>query len=135
MKVFSKVFSTSLDSMETIIKWLVSKIEPKFFDNASQYNFELGIEELIVNLLRHGYKEQPLPIFIRLELHTSEVLISFKDYAPAFNLLEHHVSANFQDLEKMKIGGHGIRIVKQAFKNMDYSYTNGFNTLTLRLKS
>ncbi len=134
MKVYSKVFSTSLDSMETIIKWLLEKIDSKFFEKSSQYNFELGIEEVMVNLLKHGYKDQPMPFFVRLEISANEILLSLKDYAPKFNLLDHQIDTCCTDLEEIKIGGHGIRIIKQAFKDITYSYENSFNSLTIKLK-
>lgn len=133
MSSYSKVFSASLDSMESILKWIIGKIPSEFFHVTSQYLVELGIEEIIVNLIKHGYHDKPWPIFINLEISPKNTHITLRDIAPAFNILNHQLPPLEANIEKARVGGHGIKIIKTSFPEISYSHNEAMNILQITL--
>lgn len=134
-RFYNKVFHADLDSMETLIYWIISKINPAAFEEVSQYNIELGLEELIVNIIKHGYKENNGFIYFSLFQtdHLTKCII--RDQSSPFNILNHHKQIMAcGSLESMPIGGHGIKIVKAAFKSLNYHYENAMNVLEITLQ-
>lgn len=91
-------------------------------------------DELISNIINHGYENNGGPIFIRLLFNESkkEFVLTIIDRAPEFNQLTVEDSPIQGDAKKQKIGGLGILIVKNIMNDSSYQRVNGKNVLVLK---
>ncbi len=90
----------------------------------------LIIEELFINTVRHGYRqdgEQPVWISAHGDHHSLHLI--YQDEAPPFNPLNLPIDQPPADL-----GGWGIKLIANLANNR-YHYENGRNTLTLTFKT
>ena len=91
-------------------------------------------DELISNIINHGYENNGGPIFIRLLFNETkkEFVLTIIDRAPEFNQLSVEDSPIQGDAKKQKIGGLGILIVKNIMNDSSYQRVNNKNILVLK---
>ena len=99
-------------------------------------NLLVVTDELISNIAKYGYENKGGEVFIRLLYNEDqkELVLTVIDRAPAFNQLEVNNSAVNEDVNKQKVGGLGILIVKKIMSEYAYDRINGKNILVLRKK-
>lgn len=99
----------------------------------SIFYIELSVEEIVTNIIEHGYKntDSDKTIEIITEQRADQLRISIIDQAPPFNPLEAAAPDPKTPLSARGEGGWGIAIVKQTMTQVSYSYENGHNRLTL----
>jgi anti-sigma regulatory factor (Ser/Thr protein kinase) len=93
----------------------------------------LCVEELLVNIVNHGYGGTPSPdVEVELELQPGRVIIEVSDAAPAFDptsdALEPDLDAG---LDERPIGGLGVHLVKRLTDHMSYRRVDGRNHVRL----
>lgn len=93
-------------------------------------------DELLSNIIRHGYKDKGGDIFLRLlfDFDKKEFVITVVDKGPAFNQLEVNNPGVGTDIKTQKIGGLGILIVKKLMTEYAYDRINSKNILVLKKK-
>ena len=93
-------------------------------------------DELISNIINHGYENNGGPIFIRLLFNETnkEFVLTIVDMAKEFNQLTVEDSPIQGDAKKQKIGGLGILIVKNIMSDYSYQRVNSKNILVLKKK-
>ncbi len=104
-------------------------------DAEKHYKAAFVSEEILSNLARHAHFENRTPD-VSLKLDTGEqetLLLTFKDNAKSFNLLDHPDPEIGGDIEETQLGGLGIYLTKQYATNIQYTYENGYNTLEILL--
>ena len=91
-------------------------------------------DELISNIINHGYENNGDPIFIRVLFNKDkrEFVLTIIDEAKEFNQLAVEDSPIEGDAKKQKIGGLGILIVKNIMSDYSYQRINGKNVLVLK---
>ena len=91
-------------------------------------------DELISNIINHGYENNGGPIFIRLLFNETkkEFVLTIVDRAIEFNQLTVEDSPIQGDAKKQKIGGLGILIVKNIMNDSSYQRINNKNILVLK---
>ena len=94
---------------------------------------DLGLEEVITNILKYGY-DDPKEHEIEIALLTadSELLMEVTDDGHEFNPLEHPEPDADKPLEDRQPGGLGISFVRKLFDEARYRREAGKNILTLR---
>ena len=97
-------------------------------------NLLVVADELYSNIVKYGYENQGGDVFTRILFNRdkNEFAITIIDRAPAFNQLEVNNSPLEGDIDKMRIGGLGILIVKKIMTEYAYDRINGKNILVLR---
>ncbi len=109
---------------------LAPNLDPK-----QLYKATFVCEEMLTNLARHANFEDRTPD-VSLNLDTTEqeaLLLTFKDNAKSFNLLNYPDPKIGGDLEETELGGLGIYLTKQYAKNIQYCYENDYNILKVLL--
>jgi serine/threonine-protein kinase RsbW len=99
----------------------------------SRYQVLLALQELVTNVLRHGYRlDQRRPIEVVFGLAEDHFEVLLRDEGPAFDPLGHDTS-ELPDGEQMltESGGFGIHIVKLVMDRIDYARVNNRNELRL----
>jgi len=97
------------------------------------WQIRLVLEEVVTNIISYGYENQA-DHFIEVQVVDSEqaVVLSVRDDARPFNLLEHPVPDLEIPLEDRKIGGMGIHMVRQIMDTIDYKREADENRLLMR---
>ena len=93
----------------------------------------LGLEEVITNILKYGYDDdREHSIQITFRLTAAELQMAVVDDGHEFDPLEHPEPAPNQPLENREPGGLGICFLRKFFDEVQYRREAGKNSLTLR---
>jgi len=98
-----------------------------------QFAMDLCLEEILSNIIRHGYAGEPnhaLMIRHRINREGSFTLV-VEDQAPQFNPLLVSDPPVPQSLEEISRGGHGIKLLKQFADAIDYEPMANGNRITI----
>lgn len=92
------------------------------------YELRLVIEEILVNIIHHGYGDTPDGrIEVEIALQDHSLRMTFRDSAMAFDPL----AGEFDPLENHCDGGMGMELVKSITDSQHYRHDHGRNILTL----
>jgi serine/threonine-protein kinase RsbW len=114
---------------ETLLESVVFDEDP----DGNRYNVLLALQELVTNVLRHGYRmDESRPIEVRFDLREDSFQVTLRDRGPAFDPTNHGDQAAAGD-ESMprNCGGFGIQIVREVMDRVEYARIDGWNTLRL----
>ena len=116
--------------VEQDLKAFTPNLDPK-----QLYKAAFVCEEILTNLQRHADFEKRTPdVSLNLDSREQEeLLLTFKDNAESFNLLDYPDPKIGGDLEETELGGLGIYLTKQYAKNIQYCYENDYNILKVLL--
>lgn len=97
----------------------------------------LVIEEIFTNAVRHGHGgDSDAPIRLRLNASPGEIDVVYEDTAPAFDptaRVDQSGAELESDLDKSRVGGLGVVLVKQMARSFKYTRERGLNRLRLVL--
>jgi anti-sigma regulatory factor (Ser/Thr protein kinase) len=88
---------------------------------AGRYHIELIFDEIAGNIIRHGRPAGD--ILVTVELHGSEVVLTFDDDGPSFDPRSHTPRAIGGDLEHAPDGGLGLVLVRTFASRFEYEQT------------
>lgn len=127
------IFPADLSQLHPIIEWVLALIKPSGFDKPTLGKIELALEEAVMNIIHHGYKNQKGHIVIQIgQTKNHEVQITLKDQGPPFNPLEYSKGFDpLAPLEEREIGGLGIFLMRQYMDDIRYHREGSNNVLTL----
>jgi anti-sigma regulatory factor (Ser/Thr protein kinase) len=92
---------------------------------------QLAVEEVITNVIVHGYKKTGCEIHLSFRFTGDHIEIKVADSAPRFNPLSIPEPELDSDIDERRVGGLGIYLVRQVMDTVSYRYENGRNILTL----
>ena len=93
------------------------------------HDVTLAVEELLANLVEHGYGEgQPGPFELLTWFSAVEVTVEFRDRAPAF---DHSDAPEPTWEDEGRIGGLGVHLARQLVDRLEYARIDEENRTTL----
>lgn len=97
------------------------------------YHCHLSVDEIITNVVEHGFEFDEQAGFIRIEIESIEggVIIEVIDNAPLFNPLMHPTPDPSLPLLEREGGGWGIHFVRKFMDAVTYHSTGGLNRLRM----
>lgn len=97
------------------------------------YAVNLCVEELVVNILNHGYGGEAVPdVEVDIELEPDRLIIDVNDGAPPFDPITEVAEPDIHaELEQRSIGGLGVHLVKRLTNSMSYRRLDGRNQVRL----
>ncbi len=106
------------------------------FEQSFTNNLLVVADELISNIIRHGYKNEGGEVYIRLMFNhdQKEFILTLIDKGIPFNPLDVNNDPLSGEASEQRIGGLGILIVKKIMTKYAYDRINDKNILTLRKK-
>lgn len=109
---------------------LISEYEISFEFN---FQIEVIIEEIFINIVKHAYKDEDRIIKINYEVLDNPLRfhIIFVDDGNMFNPLEYDDPNLSDDINERKVGSLGIYIVKEYADEINYNYKNNQNVLSI----
>lgn len=115
---------------ETLLDSVVFEEDPE----STRYNVLLAVQEMVTNVLRHGYEmDETKPIEVSFGLSDETLEIVLRDQGPKFDPLsfdttECDAAGSMPD----EAGGFGIHIARMVMDKVEYAREGGWNTLRLR---
>jgi serine/threonine-protein kinase RsbW len=115
---------------ETLLDSVVFEEDPE----GTRYNVLLAVQEMVTNVLRHGYQlDEGQPVEVVFTLSDDSLQIELRDMAPAFDPLAHDEGSvvEFDEGMPSEGGGYGIRIARMVMDDVSYRREGVWNSLTL----
>jgi sigma-B regulation protein RsbU (phosphoserine phosphatase) len=105
-------------------------------DEMTTMQMNLAIEEAVVNVMNYAYPEGTKG-FVDITSMSDEESLQFviSDNGKPFDPTTKEEVDTTLPVEKRRIGGLGIFLVRKMMDNVKYEYKDGQNILTLRKKS
>lgn len=126
--------TTGPELMPAVDAALGSLREAHHLDSRAVQPLRLILEELLVNIARHGYEGRTgLPIRLEFVVADDTVRVVVEDEAPPFNPLADAPAPDLEsDLENREPGGLGIFLVQSLADRAEYRRTGQCNRLELQ---
>lgn len=124
---------SEIKDLELVPAWLDHLAVLYEIPSKTQFAMNLCLEEVLSNIIRHGYKNQPgRPIVVKCSIDGSS-LPSFiiEDEAPPFNPVDEEEIPIEEALNGTRPGGLGLRLVRSFAIKLDYERTVSGNRLRL----
>jgi serine/threonine-protein kinase RsbW len=100
------------------------------------HDLNIALEEILINIISYGYTDScEHEIKVRLSAQPGEVKAEVEDDGQAFDPLEAPEPDTAQSLEKRKVGGLGIHLVRKLMDSLQYKRQGDRNLLTMRKKT
>jgi len=131
----NKQFSITLINNISEVSRLADKIDEFCSENkitpSSSFEINLVMDEIIANVIMHGYTDDN-EHFINIDfVLTDKVLFGkIEDDGIEFNPLKSTKDDRKKSLEEKQIGGLGIHIIKEYVDKVEYNRENNKNKLT-----
>ena len=113
---------------ETLLDSVVFDEDPE----GTRYNVLLALQEMVTNVLRHGYQlDESKPGEVVFELTEDQLQIELKDQGPSFDPLAYESDEDLDMGMPTEAGGYGIRIARMVMDDVQYERADGWNCLRL----
>lgn len=122
-----------LENIPTVTAFIDEQLEALDCPMKAQMKIDVAIDELFGNIAHYAYGEATGDATVKFVFDeaTRMVSITFIDSGVPFNPLEKPDPDVTLSVEERGIGGLGIFMVKKSMDDVQYSYDNGFNILTI----
>ena len=101
----------------------------------ARFAMHLCMEEALVNVVVHGYREEPgHPIVILCRASEDTLFFTIDDRAPSFDPVAYapqNAPVRAADLESIQPGGNGIRLLRRFAGSLSYERLADGNRLTI----
>lgn len=114
---------------ETLLDSVAFEEDPE----GQRYNVLLALQEMVTNVLRHGYQlDESQPVEVVFSLTDDSLQIEVRDQGPEFDPLGYD-SSGVDQLATMpaESGGYGIHIARLVMDRLDYRREAGWNILRM----
>jgi anti-sigma regulatory factor (Ser/Thr protein kinase) len=116
---------------ETLLESVPFEDDPE----GTRYNVLLAVQEMLTNILRHGYAEDDSkPVEVQMEASDDKFTVELRDQGPEFDPLSHECTTvnPMSTSPGSDAGGYGIMIAKMVMDSVTYARKNGCNVLAMR---
>ena len=120
----------NLDSLKPVRDFVKNAAEAAGLEKKSAYKLVLAVDEVVANIILHGYQEAGLTGEITVErtVHPDHLRIDLYDSAAPYNPHEREDPDHLdRPLEDRPIGGLGVYLARQGADRMHYEHVDGRN--------
>jgi sigma-B regulation protein RsbU (phosphoserine phosphatase) len=126
-----------LASIEAARQWLLRQLQGADLAPALLVRIELVLEELLMNLVRHGRARpgaaEGLSLRLGAEVQADHLMLCIEDDGVAFDPTLAPVPAAPQGLAQAQVGGWGLVLVRKSVRSLRYETAGGLNRLWVEL--
>jgi len=113
-------------------EWLAARLADRDADAHLAYSVQLCAEEIVTNIVTHGYDGEPSGMIdVRLDHGTARTTLVVEDDARPFDPTCVPAPPRPASLATAPIGGLGVHMVRQSSNAMDYARVSGRNRLAV----
>ena len=125
-----------VDSLDAINEFVDGKLEACGCSRKTLLQIQLAVEEIFVNIASYAYHPKDGEAEVRCEVleEPLRVVIQFLDIGVPFDPLAQEDADTSEEGLMSREGGLGILLVKETMDEVEYSYENGKNILTILKK-
>jgi serine/threonine-protein kinase RsbW len=128
---FEMMIGSEIENIPAVSARLEEAMHAYGFSAEEILDTQLAVEEVITNIIVHGYKKPGGGIRLSCQGSPDLVRIRVADSAPRFDPLSIPEPELEGDVDERRIGGLGIYLVRQVMDTVSYRYEDGQNILTL----
>jgi len=130
----NRIFPASMDELHEMLELVRRELQVAAFEGAIQTQVELALEEAIVNIIKHGYKNSSGNINIEC-IHLMDkrgIKVILTDTGIPYNpLLNAPKIDPTVSMDARPIGGYGVFLIRKIMDEVEYLHLEGGNILTL----
>jgi serine/threonine-protein kinase RsbW len=130
-QTFEITIGSDIPEIPAVSARLESAMQAHGFSPDEILDTQLAVEEVITNIIIHGYKEPGGKIHLSCRITHNVAEIRICDTAPAFDPLSVAEPELEGSVDERGIGGLGVYLLRQVMDDISYRYENGKNILTL----
>ncbi len=123
--------------LENLGRWMKAVSEcarEQGFNQKKVSHIELALEEALVNICSYSYPQEPGHAEVICKQDNSRFIIEIIDSGIPFDITSLPTPDITSSIEKRKIGGLGIFLLKKMVDEVSYRREGNFNILKLTLK-
>ena len=118
--------------LNKVLEFVDTLLEENNCSMRAQLELDIAVEELFVNIASYAYRPKEGPVTIQVSFEENMVSIVFIDGGKPYNPWLKEDPDITLSAEERQIGGLGIYLVKSTMNQVDYSYEDEKNILTIR---
>jgi serine/threonine-protein kinase RsbW len=123
---------SQIGDLELVPAWIEYLAAEYGVPSSTQYAMNLCLEEVLSNIIRHGYGNKPdYSIVVRYMPPGKSACLIVDDDAPPFDPLADEELSVEPSLDGTRIGGLGLRLVRNFASSLNYERTKTGNRLTI----
>ena len=129
----SLVVPARVDQLDEVTSFVLDKLDAFGCPKKTQLQIRLAIEEIFVNISSYAYHPEEGMAEIRCEVldDPMRVIIQFLDGGTPFDPLAREDADTSEEALMAREGGLGILLVKDMMDDVQYTYEDGKNILTI----
>jgi serine/threonine-protein kinase RsbW len=128
---FEMTIGSAIAEIPAVSARLEERMGENGFSPEEVFDTQLAVEEVITNIIVHGYRGQESEIHLSCRFIRDHIEIRITDTAPRFDPLTMPEPDLDSDVDDRKVGGLGIYLVRQVMDTVSYRFENGKNVLTM----
>ncbi len=127
------IVPAKVDVLDTVCDFVEERLEPWGCTPHTLFQLRLAIEEIFVNIASYAYKPKEGNAEVRCQVREEplQVEIQFLDSGVPFDPLAREDADTSQEGLMSREGGLGILLVKNTMDDVQYTYKDGKNILTI----
>ncbi len=132
-KRFELEIEARLENLSAISNFIARAMKQAGADKADIFKVQMAVDEACTNIIRHAYSEQKGVIILICEFVNDSLIVIIKDKGKIFDASSVPSPDLEADLDKRKIGGLGIYLMRRLMNEVRYTFDAKMgNVLTMR---
>lgn len=126
-----------IPDLALVLDWVHGLAARYSIPEDTEYSMDICLEEVLGNIIRHGYagaNDRPMNVSFAIPRAGHFVLL-VEDEAPHFNPLEAPELPVMTPDNEVRIGGHGLRLLRHFSNGLTYERTPTGNRLRIEFSS
>jgi serine/threonine-protein kinase RsbW len=122
-----------IPDLALVLDWVHDLAARYSIPEDTEYSMDICLEEVLGNIIRHGYAgadDRPMRISFAMPRAGHFVLV-VEDEAPHFNPLEAPELPVMTEDNEVRLGGHGLRLLKHFSNGLKYEPTPTGNRIRI----
>ena len=132
----SLIVPARIDALSQCTEFVAARAVEAGFTPSRLCEIELVVEEVVTNICRHGYDDQPGQMELRCRpVDTQRLLLEFIDGGRPFDILAAPAPDLTVDLDQREPGGLGVPLIRAMVDEASYRREGNRNILRLIVRA
>lgn len=125
-----RIAAPTIDAVARCIEFAAAQARQAGFSIARVHEVELVVEEIVANICRYGYGDQPGSVELCCQhFDGPKILLEFIDYGRPFDILALPEPDLSVDLDRRDVGGIGVPMLRALVDQATYRREDARNVL------